>query len=49
MKKLFVVLAFLLTVSSFAQKGLGMFGKDPIINLENFDKQRGTLGLLSGF
>lgn len=49
MKKLFVVLAFLLTVSSFAQKGLGMFGKDPIINLENFDKQRVHWGYYLGF
>lgn len=49
MKRLFVVLAFLLTVSSFAQKGLGMFGKDPIINLENFDKQRVHWGYYLGF
>ncbi|KGO88326.1 type IX secretion/gliding motility protein PorT/SprT [Flavobacterium suncheonense] len=49
MKKLFVVFAFLLTVSSFAQKGLGMFGKDPIINLENFDKQRVHWGYYLGF
>ena len=49
MKKLFVVLAFLLTVSSFAQKGLGMFGKNPIINLENFDKQRVHWGYYLGF
>lgn len=49
MKKLFVVLAFLATVSSFAQKGLGMFGKDPIINLENFDKQRVHWGYYLGF
>lgn len=49
MKKLFVVLAFLATVSGFAQKGLGMFGKDPIINLENFDKQRVHWGYYLGF
>lgn len=49
MKKLFVVLAFLVTVSGFAQKGLGMFGKDPIINLENFDKQRVHWGYYLGF
>lgn len=49
MKKLFVVFAFLLTVSSHAQKGLGMFGKNPIINLENFDKQRVHWGYYLGF
>lgn len=49
MKKLFVLLVFIISANSFAQKGLGMFGKDPIINLENFDKQRVHWGYYLGF
>lgn len=49
MKKLFVLLVFLVSANSFGQKGLGMFGKDPIINLENFDKQRVHWGYYLGF
>lgn len=36
MKK--IVLLFLISTSAFAQ--FGLFGKDPLINKENFDKQR---------
>ena len=49
MKKLFVLLVFIFSANSFGQKGLGMFGKDPIINLENFDKQRVHWGYYLGF
>ncbi len=49
MKKLFVLLVFIVSTNSFGQKGLGMFGKDPIINLENFDKQRVHWGYYLGF
>jgi len=49
MKKLFVFLTIIVSVNSFGQKGLGMFGKDPIINLENFDKQRMYYGFYLGF
>ena len=46
MKRIFILL--LLTTSiSFAQDGL--FGKDPIINLENFDKQKVHWGYFLGF
>ncbi|WP_313808027.1 porin family protein [Flavobacterium sp.] len=49
MRNIFIVFALITTLSSFAQKGLGMFGKDPIINLENFDKQRVHWGYYLGF
>ncbi|MEW5676922.1 porin family protein [Flavobacterium enshiense] len=49
MRKLFVLLTLALTLNGFSQKGLGMFGKDPIVNLENFDKQRVHWGYYLGF
>lgn len=49
MKKLFVLLSFITSVSAFCQGGIGMFGKNPIINLENFDKQRVHWGYFLGF
>ncbi|ESU21133.1 PorT protein [Flavobacterium enshiense DK69] len=49
MKKLFVLLVLIVSGKSFAQKGIGMFGKNPIINLENFDKQRVHWGYYLGF
>ena len=48
MKKLFV-LFILFTLSTQAQFGKSMFTKDPIINLENFDKQRVYWGYFLGF
>lgn len=45
MKK--IVLLFLLSSTAFAQ--FGIFGKDPIINKENFDKQRIHYGYFLGF
>ncbi len=49
MKKLFAVIALLFAVCSHAQLGTRIFGKDPIINLENFDKQRVHWGYFLGF
>lgn len=48
MKKI-VVLFLLLTLNANAQLGKSMFTKDPIINLENFDKQRVYWGYFLGF
>ena len=49
MKK-FVVLVFaLFALSSYGQNPTKMFGRDPIINLENFDKQRIHWGYFLGF
>lgn len=48
MKKI-VVLFLLLSFQTKAQLGKSMFTKDPIINLENFDKQRLYWGYFLGF
>lgn len=48
MKRLFFVFILLISLQSQAQFG-SMFGKDPIINLENFDKQRVHWGYFLGF
>jgi hypothetical protein len=48
MKKL-LVLALLVTFQLQAQFNNSMFAKDPIINLENFDKQRVYWGYFLGF
>lgn len=48
MKKIFV-LFILFTLSVQAQFGKSTFAKDPIINLENFDKQRVYWGYYLGF
>lgn len=45
MKKL--ILIFLFSTTAFAQ--FGIFGKDPLINKENFDKQRVHWGYYLGF
>lgn len=44
-----VVLFLLLSIYANAQLGKSMFTKDPIINLENFDKQRVYWGYFLGF
>ena len=36
-------------MSFFAHSQNGMFSKEPIINLENFDKQRVYFGFFLGF
>lgn len=48
MKKLFLSIFLLLTLHGFSQSK-GMFSRDPIINLENFDKQRVHWGYFLGF
>lgn len=48
MKKI-VVLFLLISIYANAQLGKSMFTKDPIINLENFDKQRVYWGYFLGF
>lgn len=47
MRKLFFVLALLTSAAGWSQRG--MFAKDPIVNLENFDKQRVHWGYFLGF
>ena len=49
MKRLFCILFLLITSQIFAQFGQSLFSKDPIINLENFDKQRVHWGYFLGF
>ncbi|WP_291128222.1 porin family protein [Flavobacterium sp. UBA7682] len=48
MKKL-IVLFVLFNLTAQAQFGKGTFAKDPIVNLENFDKQRVYWGYFLGF
>jgi hypothetical protein len=48
MKKAFLVLSFLSIANGFSQTR-GIFSSDPIINLENFDKQRVHFGYFLGF
>jgi Outer membrane protein beta-barrel domain len=48
MKKI-IVLLILFSISTQAQFGKSTFAKDPIINLENFDKQRLYWGYFLGF
>lgn len=49
MKKFLLSLFVLLSFAVSAQGVKGMFSKDPIINLENFDKQRVYWGYFLGF
>ena len=49
MKKLFLYILLLSGLCSRAQFGTQIFSKDPIINLENFDKQRVHWGYFLGF
>ena len=49
MKKLFLYTALLMGLICNAQFGTQVFAKDPIINLENFDKQRVHWGYFLGF
>ena len=48
MKKFSFLFILLLSLQSNAQFS-GVFGKDPIVNLENFDKQRVYWGYFLGF
>lgn len=49
MKKLLIYIFILSGVCAHAQFATNMFGRDPIINLENFDKQRVHWGYFLGF
>lgn len=49
MKKLLIYIFILSGVCASAQFSRNMFGRDPIINLENFDKQRVHWGYFLGF
>ena len=49
MKKIVILLLLFFSVSLNAQFKKGTFAKDPIINLENFDKQRVYWGYYLGF
>jgi hypothetical protein len=48
MKRLFYILVMLISLDVHSQTN-GMFARDPIINLENFDKQRLYWGYFLGF
>ena len=49
MKKIVVLLILSLTIKGHAQFARSMFSKDPVINLENFQKQRVYFGFYLGF
>lgn len=49
MKHKIIWLFLLMMLSAQAQRAKKMFGKDPLINLENFDKQRVYWGYFLGF
>jgi hypothetical protein len=48
MKKIIVLLLLILTIKGYTQTK-GIFSKDPIINLENFQKQKLYFGFYLGF
>ena len=49
MRKIIVLILILLSTSSIAQKANRLFGREPIINLENFQQQRLYFGFFLGF
>ncbi|WP_165932611.1 type IX secretion/gliding motility protein PorT/SprT [Flavobacterium cellulosilyticum] len=49
MKKLVVFFLFIISIKGHSQNSYGMFSKDPIINLENFQKQKLYFGFFLGF
>ena len=49
MKKLFIYILLFTGLCGHAQFGTQVFSRDPIINLENFDKQRVHWGYFLGF
>lgn len=49
MKKIFAILLLSFSLNSHAQFGTNLFSKDPIVNLENWDKQRVHWGYFLGF
>lgn len=49
MRKIVVIILLIVSVKGFAQNGSKLFGKDPIINLENFQQQKVYFGFYLGF
>lgn len=49
MKKIIFLLLLFISTNGISQYNKGMFGKDPIINLENFQKQKLYFGYYLGF
>jgi hypothetical protein len=49
MKKIAVLILFVFSIKGNAQSSNGIFSKDPIINLENFQQQRIYFGFYLGF
>jgi hypothetical protein len=49
MKKIFTLLVLIVSATISAQQPNRLFGKDPIINLENFQQQRLYFGFYLGF
>ncbi len=49
MRKTAIIILLVISTSSIAQKPNSLFGKDPIINLENFQQQRLYFGFYLGF
>jgi hypothetical protein len=49
MKKILVLVLLLCVTKGFSQKENRLFGRDPIINLENFQKKRMYFGFFLGF
>jgi hypothetical protein len=49
MRKLVVIILLIVSIKGFAQNGKKLFGRDPIINLENFQQQKVYFGFYLGF
>lgn len=49
MKKIVVIILLVTAIKGQAQKANKLFGRDPIINLENFQKQKLYFGFFLGF
>ncbi|WP_310560317.1 porin family protein [Flavobacterium sp.] len=49
MRKIVVIILLVISTSGIAQKANNLFGKDPIINLENFQQQKLYFGFYLGF
>lgn len=49
MKKIIVLLFFAFILNGYAQRSKNIFSRDPIINLENFQKKRVYYGFYLGF
>jgi hypothetical protein len=49
MRKIVAIILLVISTNVFAQRANRLFGKDPIINLENFQKQRMYFGFYLGF